>query len=90
MTDKKQCSKCQVFQPLNYFKNECKQSKLCLEAKQGYREKNEDKFREYARQYYYRKNEQTLVLSLVCPVCESIIKNIKSTDTRKASNIKTK
>ena len=48
MTDKKQCSKCQVFQPLNYFKNECKQSKLCLEAKQGYREKNEDKFREYA------------------------------------------
>ena len=69
MTDKKQCSKCQVFQPLNYFKNECKQSKLCLEAKQGYREKNEDKFREYARQYYYRKNEHTLV----CPVCESII-----------------
>ena len=69
MTDKKQCSKCKVFQPLNYFKNECKQSKLCLEAKQRYREKNQDKFREYARQYYYRKNEQTLV----CPVCESII-----------------
>ena len=59
MTDKKQCSKCKVFQPLNYFKNECKQCKLCLEA------------REYARQYYYRKNEQTLV----CPVCESIINN---------------
>ena len=39
------------------------------EAKQRYREKNQDKFREYARQYYYRKNDQTLV----CPVCESII-----------------
>ena len=42
---------------------------MFLEAKQRYREKNQDKLREYARQYYYRKNEQTLV----CPVCESII-----------------
>ena len=69
MTDKKQCSKCKVFQSLNYSKNECKQCKLCLEAKQGDREKNQDKLREYARQYDYRKNEQTVV----CPVCENII-----------------
>ena len=34
MTDKKQCSKCKVFQPLNYYRDECKQCKNCLEAKQ--------------------------------------------------------
>ena len=42
---------------------------VLVEAKQRYREKNQDKLREYARQYYYRKNEQPLVR----PVCESII-----------------
>ena len=57
MTDKKQCSKCKVFQPPNYFKHKCKQCKLCLEAKQRYRETNRNKIREYARQYYYSKSE---------------------------------
>ena len=41
MTDKKQCSKCKVFQPLNYYRDECKQCKICLEAKQRYREKKQ-------------------------------------------------
>ena len=76
MTDKKQCSKCKVFQPLNYYRDECRQCRLCLEAKQGYREKNRDKLRQYAIQYHQRKKEQTTEekkntneLKTECPVC---------------------
>ena len=85
MTDKKQCSKCKVFQPLNYYRDECKQCKNCLEAKQRYREKNRDKLRQYAIQYHQRRKEQTTEekkdtneLKTECPVCGSIInKSIK-------------
>ena len=80
MTDKKQRSKCKIFQPLNYFKNECKQCKICLEVKQRYREKNRDKLWQYAIQYHQSKKEQTTEakkdtneLKTECPVCGSVI-----------------
>ena len=80
MTDKKQCSKCKTFQPLSHYKDECKQCKTCLEAKQRYRENNRDKLRQYAIQYYHRKREQAIEekkdtneLKTECPVCGSII-----------------
>ena len=80
MTDKKQCSKCKVFQPLNYYSDECKQCKNCLEAKQRYREKNRDNLGQYAIQYHQRRKEQTTEekkdtneLKTECPVCGSII-----------------
>ena len=95
MTDKKQCSKCKVFQPLNYYRDECKQCKNCLEAKQRYREKNRDKLRQYAIQYHQRRKEQTTEekkdtneLKTECPVCGSIINKYQVKGTKKASSIK--
>ena len=56
MADKKQCSKCKVFQPLNY-NNECKQCNKCLENKRRYREQHKETLKQYAQQYYERKQK---------------------------------
>jgi len=95
MTDKKQCSECKVFQPLNYYRDECKQCKNCLEAKQRYREKNRDKTKTACHTVSSKKKgtnnrgkKDTNELKTECPVCGSIITNIRSKGTKKASSIK--
>ena len=57
MTDKKQCSKCKVFQPLERFKEERKQCNLCLESKQRYRERNKETLSQKAKEYYENNKE---------------------------------
>ena len=58
MTDKKQCSKCKVFQPLNYYRDECKQCNICLESKRRYRERHKGATRLYAKEYYEKNKEE--------------------------------
>ena len=57
MTDKKQCSKCKVFQPLERFKEERNQCNLCLESKQRYRERNKETLSQKAKEYYENNKE---------------------------------
>ena len=57
MTDKKQCSKCKVFQPLERFKEERKQCNLCLESKQRYRENHKETLSQKAKEYYENNKE---------------------------------
>ena len=77
MTDKKQCSKCKVFQSLNYYRDESKQCKICLEAEQRYREKHRDKLRQYAKEYYEKKKEEVNEkqdVKTVCSGCKCLIR----------------
>ena len=55
MTNKKQCSKCKIFQPLNDYKNECKQCRVYLENKKRYREQHKEGIKQCAKEYYERK-----------------------------------
>ena len=57
MTDKKQCSKCKVFQPLERFKEERKQCNLCLGSKQRYRERNKETLSQKAKEYHENNKE---------------------------------
>ena len=93
MTDKTQCSKCKVFQPLDYYKNECKQCNKCLENKRRYREQHKEPLKQYAQQYYERKKEELSDKkkeTLECPICKCEVRKytVQWNDTKKASSIK--
>ena len=88
MTDKKQCSKCKVFQPLDY-KNECKQCNKCLENKRRYREQHKETLKQYAQHYYERTKEELSDKkkeTLECPICKCEVR--KYTMKRHEESIK--
>ena len=77
MTDKKQCSKFKVVQPLNYYRDECKQCNICLESKRRYREQHKEALKQYAKEYYERKKEELNEKQNVkteCSVCKCVIR----------------
>ena len=89
MTDKKQCSKCKVYQPLDNYKNECKQCNKCLENKRRYREQHKETLKQYAQQYYERKKEELSDKkkeTLECPICKCEVR--KYTMKRHEESIK--
>ena len=57
MTDKKQCSKCKVFQLLEKFNEGRKQCNVCLESKRRYREAHKEQIQEKAKVYYEQNKE---------------------------------
>ena len=89
MTDKKQCSKCKVFQPLNYYRDECRQCNICLESKRRYREQHKEAVKQYAKEYYERKKEELNRKQHVkteCPLCKCLVR--KYTMSRHEQSIK--
>ena len=57
MTDKKQCSKCKVFQLLEKFNEGRKQCNVCLENKLRYREAHKEQIQQKAKEYYEQNKE---------------------------------
>ena len=57
MTDKKQCSKCKVFQLLEKFNEGTKQCNVCLESKRRYREAHKEEIQQKAKVYYEQNKE---------------------------------
>ena len=57
MTDKKQCSKCKVFQLLEKFNEGRKQCNVCLENKLRYREAHKEQIQQKAKVYYEQNKE---------------------------------
>ena len=77
MTEKKQCSKCKVFQPLNYYRDECKQCNICLESKRRYRERHKEATKLYAKECYEKNKEELNKRQNVkteCSVCKCLIR----------------
>ena len=58
MTDKKQCSKCKVFQLLEKFNEGRKQCNVCLENKLRYREAHKEQIQQKSKEYYENNKEQ--------------------------------
>ena len=80
MEDKKQCSKCKAFQPLQRYTEGRIQCNVCLEQKRRYREKHRDELRERAKQYYKQNRgeiceKQTTTHSdrVECPLCKCMV-----------------
>ena len=57
-SDKKQCSKCKAFQPLDRFKEDRKQCNICLESKRRYREKHREELQQKAKEYYQQNKDK--------------------------------
>lgn len=77
MSDKKQCPKCKVLQPLERYTEGRIQCNICLEQKQRYREKHREELREKAKTYYYGYKERRREINkeynkqmVECSVCK--------------------
>ena len=87
--DKKQCSKCKVFQPLDFYRDECKQCHLCLEAKRRYRQKYRERENEKSKQYYQQHKEELSERKkemIECKLCKCFVR--KYTMDRHQQSIK--
>ena len=58
MTDKKQCSKCKVFQLLQKFNEGRTQCNVCLENKRRYREAHKEQLQQKSKNYYENNKEK--------------------------------
>ena len=84
MTEKKQCSKCKTFQPLDGYNDGRTQCNMCLGNKRRYREKHHEELREKAKEYYRinkgRKQEyqrQYCQQVIECSTCKVMIQKCK-------------
>ena len=88
MTEK-QCSKRKVFQPLNDYKNECKQCRACSENIKRHREHHREGIKQYAKECCERRQEESNDKKkepLECTICKCEVR--KYTMKRHEESIK--